>query len=51
MQALTINILGPVTLPEFPREFHDTMTKFGVFRAFIAAHGLTSAVTCPLSHQ
>ena len=36
MQALTINILGPVTLPEFPREFHDTMTKFGVFRAFIA---------------
>ncbi|WP_243669673.1 hypothetical protein [Vulcanisaeta sp. JCM 16161] len=36
MQAITINILGPVTLPDLPREFHDTMTKFGVFRAFIA---------------
>lgn len=36
MQALAVNILGPVALPDFPREFHDTMTKFGVFRAFIA---------------
>ncbi|MGC8606483.1 MAG: aldehyde dehydrogenase family protein [Vulcanisaeta sp.] len=35
MQVINVNLLGPVMLPELPREFHDTMTKFGVFRVFI----------------
>ncbi|BDR93177.1 aldehyde dehydrogenase [Vulcanisaeta souniana JCM 11219] len=36
MQVVNVSVLGPVTLPEFSREFQNTMTKFGVFRAFIA---------------
>ncbi len=35
LRELKVNILGPVHLPELPREFQDTMVKFGVFRVFI----------------
>jgi glyceraldehyde-3-phosphate dehydrogenase [NAD(P)+] len=35
LKGLIINILGPVNLPDFPREFHDVMVKFGVFKVFI----------------
>ncbi len=35
LRELKIDILGPVHLPDLPREFHDTMVKFGVFRSFI----------------
>ncbi|WP_069807551.1 aldehyde dehydrogenase family protein [Vulcanisaeta thermophila] len=36
MRELKIELMGPVMLPEFPREFGNAMSKFGVFKAFIA---------------